>query len=269
LQALSGAVETFQASASAHLANLTEHLGGVAAETRTMVQRLYAAPYVSDPVALHTKDAVGRDILGYDAGSGASAAVYRGFEDVFRGDERLIRDRFRCYLPLLRERGSVLDVGCGRGEMLELLRDAQIPAHGVDLDAGMVERCRAKGLEATHADAIEHLATLPDGSVGAIFASQLIEHLPYEALNAFLRIAHAKLAGGGLLIAETVNPHSIEAFKTFWTDLTHEAPIFPEVALTLCRLHGFSRAQVRFGRPTGDLDEERRLSGDYAVIATR
>jgi cyclopropane fatty-acyl-phospholipid synthase-like methyltransferase len=188
---------------------------------------------------------------------------------VFRGDERLIRDRFRCYLPLLRERGSVLDVGCGRGEMLELLRDAQIPAHGVDLDAGMVERCRAKGLGATHADAIEHLATLPDGSVGAIFASQLIEHLPYEALNAFLRIAHAKLAGGGLLIAETVNPHSIEAFKTFWTDLTHEAPIFPEVALTLCRLHGFSRAQVRFGRPTGDLDEQRRLSGDYAVIATR
>ena len=84
----------------------------------------------------------------------------------------------------------------------------------------------------------------------------------------FLHLSLAKLAPGGQLIFETVNPHAIEAFKTFWTDLTHQRPIFPEVAVAWCWLMGFDQAYVFFPNGSGDLDNDRRSQGEYAVVAT-
>ena len=133
----------------------------------------------------------------------------------------------------------------------------------------MVGRSREKGHEVEQADGLEYLAAQPDASFGVIFAAQVIEHLPYERLLGFLRLAERKLKPDGLLIAETVNPHPLNAFKAFWLDLTHAQPIYPEVAVTLCRLHGFGSAHVFFPGGSGDYEEDRREQPAYAVVASR
>lgn len=194
---------------------------------------------------------------------------YVAFEDAFRQSEEVIRERQRPYLELLGSRQPVLDVGCGRGEFLELLREAGIPARGVDLDGGMVARARAKGLDVEQQDGVALLERLPEGSQGAVFAAQVVEHLPYERLLAFLRQSFRALAPNGILVAETVNPHSPSALKNFWFDLTHQHPVFPEVLLTLCRGVGFEQAYVFHPGGTGDVDRDREQAGDYALIAER
>lgn len=194
---------------------------------------------------------------------------YVAFEDVFRLSEEVIRERQRPYISLLRGRQPVLDAGSGRGEFLELLRAAGIPARGVDLDSGMVARARAKNLEVEEGDIVAYLEGLPDESLGALFAAQVVEHLPYEHLLAFLRVGYQKLKPGGLLIAETVNPHMPIAFKNFWLDLTHQHIVFPEVLLTLCRGIGFGSAYVFHPGGSGDFVSDRERCGDYAIVAER
>jgi 2-polyprenyl-3-methyl-5-hydroxy-6-metoxy-1,4-benzoquinol methylase len=196
------------------------------------------------------------------------ALSYVAFEEVFRGSEELIRGRQQIYVPLLAGSAPILDVGCGRGELLDLLRDAGVTARGIDLDPAMVAHCREKGLEVEVADAVGYLTRLEDGSLGAIVAAQVIEHLPYAELVSFVHTAKAKLAPGGHLLLETVNPHAAHAMKTFWVDPTHQHPVFPEVTLALCRIAGFPTAYVFHPGGTGDAREDRFLSGDYAVVAT-
>jgi glycosyltransferase involved in cell wall biosynthesis/SAM-dependent methyltransferase len=230
---------------------------------------LHEPPYVADRTVLETTDDAGRKTIGFRGGLQRADGVYASFEDIFRGPEKLIRDRQSVYLEFLGDHAPVLDVGCGRGEMLDLLREHDIPASGVDLDAGMVERCVRKGHDVRQADALVHLAEGRSGAYGAIFAAQFIEHLDYSQFTEFLRLAHDSLAPGGRLVAETVNPHSIRALRTFWVDPTHRAPLFPEVVVTLCGLQGFVDAFVVFPHGRGDLDADRRSEGEYAVVARR
>jgi SAM-dependent methyltransferase len=213
---------------------------------------------------------LGGSVVGFrgSAEGDAGDRVYLGFEDVFRGSEAAIRDRQRVYLPLLRDAGTVLDVGCGRGELLELLGEAGVEASGIDLDPGMVAHCRAKGLDrVTVADADSYLAALPTQSLGAVVALQVIEHLPYAALLAFLRTARRALRPGGRLIVETVNPHSPQALKHFWIDPTHQHPLFPEIIVALCSLVGFASAFIWHPQGSGDPDRDRGVEPDYAVVA--
>jgi glycosyltransferase involved in cell wall biosynthesis/SAM-dependent methyltransferase len=254
----------------AHLEEMGAVLARVETDLHQLRSELAAAPFAADPALLRTKDPDGRDAIGFDAGAfGAARGGYVDFEDVFRGSEAMIRERQRVYVPLLRDAGPVLDVGCGRGELLELLIEEGVDAVGIDLDPQMVTACVAKGLPVQHADVLDHLRARPERSLGAVFSAQVIEHLPYESLVEFLRLAQQRLRPGGRLIAETVNPHSIQAFKTFWTDLTHTVPIFPEVAAVLCGIAGFTSAYVMFPNATDDdLEESRRTQGEYAVVAT-
>jgi len=197
-----------------------------------------------------------------------SADPYRSFEDIFRGSEEFIRDRQRRFIELIGDRTPVLDYGCGRGEFLDLLRELGTAYQGVDSDSGMVARCQAKGHERVAlAEGNDYLESLEPGSIGAIFCAQVIEHLPYQHLMRFLELARRALKPDGLLIAETVNPHSPPALKTFWVDLTHQHPVFPEVALALCQAAGFSEAFVFYPNGTGDVDRDRPLAGEYAVVA--
>jgi cyclopropane fatty-acyl-phospholipid synthase-like methyltransferase len=139
---------------------------------------------------------------------------------------------------------------------------------GVDLDPDMVAICRAKGHRVEQIDAIQFLRDQGQRSLPAVFSAQVIEHLPFEQLKAFLTLCRSTLCPGGTMIVETVNPHALEAFKTFYTDLTHQRPIFPEVALALIQLAGFARAHVVFPLGAGSLTENRRTQGEYAVVAT-
>lgn len=228
---------------------------------------LNALPYMADSPFELMESPVG-EVLGY-----RSSAALRGgdsgyvdFEELFRGPAARVAESQRPYLTLVREHQPVLDVGCGRGEFLALMAGEGIDARGVDSDAGMVERCRTLGLEAALADANGYLAGLEDGSVGSVFSAQLIEHLPHVALQRMFELARHKLRPGGLMIAETVNPHRISSLKTFWVDLTHQHPIFPEVALALSAIAGFESAYI-FAPGFDSFERARFVSPAYALVA--
>lgn len=266
-EAMAGALD---AELQANLAELKPRVERAESTADVLDAQLHAAPYMSDPELLLTTDDEGRPAIGYrKTQADGNVPLYLGFEEIFRGPEEFIRERQRVYLDVLAAHGPVLDVGCGRGELLDLLRESGIEAQGVDLDPGMVSRAREKGHEVVQEDALAYLKSSPTGSLGAISAIQVIEHLPYERLLELLELAHDRLASGGVLLLETVNPHAVHAFKAFWVDLTHKSPIFPEVAVALCQLRRFESAVVMFPNGTGDLSRDRREQGEYAVVAVK
>ena len=229
---------------------------------------LHALPYVAGRPFESFESPVGQ-VFGFRSrGSmGDGTSDYVAFEELFRGPAERVVASQRPYLDLIRDHEPVLDVGCGRGEFLALLAGEGISASGVDSDAGMVQRSLALGLRAVHGNANEHLERLPDHALGTIFSAQVIEHMRYHELRTMLELARQKLRPGGLLIAETVNPHRIASLKTFWVDPTHEQPIFPEVALAMCAIAGFERAFV-FAPGFEDFERARFDSPAYAVVAT-
>jgi glycosyltransferase involved in cell wall biosynthesis/SAM-dependent methyltransferase len=239
---------------------------------RTLGQLASAAaakPYMADDrLGENAHPVLGRT-MGFRAGDGEiDRDGYRGFEDLFRGSEQMIRDRQRVYLPLLAGHEPVLDAGCGRGEFLDLLKAAGIAYRGVDLDSDMVARCREKGHEnVEQGDLLELIERTPPNSLGAIFSAQVIEHLEFAQLRRFLELGLSRLRPGGLLIVETVNPHSAAALKAFWVDPTHEHPLFPETMLALCGLAGYASGDVFAPLGGGDWDEDRTRVGEYAVVA--
>ena len=289
IDSLRGSVSAFQGNAAEHLKALTETLaatmetqGGIAAhvhaageraetavrQSNELAARLYAAPYMNGQERFYYSDN-GRRVLGFRSGRGGGDDLYVGFEDIFRGSEDFIRDRMKPYLPILTQHARVVEIGSGRGEMLDLLREAGVAATGVDTDEGMVQRCRSRGHDVQLLDGLAFLRGQPDGSLPAIFCAQVVEHLGYDDFLSFLQVSLAKLEPGGQLIFETVNPHALEAFKTFYTDLTHQRPIFPEVALAWCWLTGFDEGYVSFPTGGADLETDRRMRGEYAVVATK
>ncbi|WP_338819163.1 hypothetical protein MTCOM_05940 [Moorella thermoacetica] len=193
---------------------------------------------------------------------------YHAFEQQFRGSEELIKERQRAYIPEVRKAydtcgGYVLDLGAGRGEFLELCREADIPAKGVDLNEAVVFRCREKGLEVERADAIAYLQSLPDESLCAVTAFQLVEHLTPQELWRLGQTVLVKLRPGGMVILETVNPHSLAALQNFYLDLTHQRPVPAPTLRFLLEAAGFRRVEVRFSSP---VPEDLRLKGDDPSI---
>jgi len=269
LQSLRTESGTWVTNVARHLEGLTQVAGKTEKSLATLEHRLFAVPYMADPDHFRERDEQGLERLGYGSTNGATGRpFYVGFEDLFRGPQTLIRDRQSVYLPLLQNASQVVDIGCGRGEMLDLLETAGTPATGVDIDPDMVAICRAKGHRVEQIDAVQFLRDRGEHSLDGIFSAQVIEHLTFEQLKAFLTLCRSRLKPGGTAIVETVNPHALEAFKTFYTDLTHQRPIFPEVALALTQLAGFSRAYVVFPQGKGSLIENRQTQGEYAVVAT-
>jgi len=195
----------------------------------------------------------------------AAAALpdYFAFESRMRGSVDAIRERQRRYVDDLRAAAPVLDVGCGRGELLQLLREAGVEARGIDADADMVAYARGEGLDVEQADLVEFLGRQEDGSLGGIFMGQVVEHLPASVLVRALELAAAKLRAGGVLIAETINPLSPLALRHYFADLTHAQPLVPETLELLARQSGFAQTELRY------LNEpaERLTEPDDPVIA--
>ena len=234
-----------------------------------LVSAAGAEPFMADDRLVRRQDPVLGRTLGFRAtGTADAGGGYRSFEDRFRGSEEMIRDRQKIYLELIGEREPVFDAGCGRGEFLDLLNGAGMAFVGVDPDPTMIERCREKGYPTVElGDPVEVLERTAPGSLGVIFSAQVVEHMPFEALKRFLELSLTRLKLGGLMIAETVNPHSARALKAFWVDPTHRHPLFPEVLLSLCETIGYARGDVIAPNGTGDWEADRVREGEYAVIA--
>jgi 2-polyprenyl-3-methyl-5-hydroxy-6-metoxy-1,4-benzoquinol methylase len=175
---------------------------------------------------------------------------YVGFEDQFRGSQDEIRERVAAYVPLFEGASDVLDVGCGRGEFLELLRQKGISARGVDLNDEMAAVCRERGLDAVAGDALSYLLAQPDGALGGLFAAQVVEHLDPDYLMRFLEAAYHKLRPGSKIVLETINPACWYAFfSSYIRDITHVRPLHPETLQYLVTASGFQKVSVRYTAP--------------------
>lgn len=195
-----------------------------------------------------------------------SGATYIGFEDQFRGSREEIRARLADYMPVFAGATDVLDVGCGRGELLDLFRANNIGARGIDINAAMVAACRERGLAADTADAVSYLESLPDSSLGGLIAIQVVEHLEPPVLVRFLETAFLKLRPGAPLVLETINAACWMAFfETYIRDLTHARPLHPDTLKFLVQAAGFSHADVRLRAAVTEKDRLPRVPDDAAA----
>ncbi len=156
---------------------------------------------------------------------------------------------------------DVLDVGCGRGEFLELLREQGIRARGLDLNPEMVEVCRARGLDVTNADARGYLRSVADDSLGGLIAVQVIEHLEPPYLAETLSLAYDKLRPGARIVLETINPACwVAFFESFIRDLTHVKPIHPETLQYMLQASGFANVEIVYRAPIAEGGKLRRVA---------
>jgi SAM-dependent methyltransferase len=223
---------------------------------------LRAAVAVAQQTSLTLKREVERFLAGPRAegaapASGAIAAApdldafkYVGFEDAFRGSQAQIRARLSTYVPLFAGVSDVLDIGCGRGEFLDLLRARGIRARGLDVNHEMVEVARARGLDVTEGDAAGYVASLPDESLGGVFAAQVAEHLEPAYLMRLIETAFHKLRPGGVIVLETINPACwVAFFESYIRDLTHVRPLHPDTLQYLLRVSGFQHVEIQYQSP--------------------
>ena len=215
-------------------------------------------------------------------------SLYVAFENRFRGSTDLISQRLRRYLDLTRETstvaagGTVLDIGCGRGEWLALLRDANVVAQGIDLNGAMSAEARGRGLDARQGDAIAHLRGLEQGSLAAVTGFHIVEHLAFRDLVSLFDAAYAALAPQGFVLFETPNPENLVVGAcTFHYDPTHNKPLPPDFLRFIAETRGFSDIRIirrdedcRLDQPESgfapaELNDWFRQPADYAVYARK
>ncbi len=173
--------------------------------------------------------------------------------EAFRGDRAEISHRLERHLPLLREHAPVLDLGCGRGELLALLAEAGVEAAGIEGDAALATAARRRGLPVVEGDVLQVLAGEPAGSRGAVTAIHLLEHLDPASILALLAQVRRVLRPGGLFLAECPNPHTLRVGASlFWTDPTHVRPLLPETLEVLLRVSGFAVRSTEYLHPFPD-----------------
>ena len=203
------------------------------------------------------------------------------FAEKFRGSEPTVRERQQIYAARFHDHAPVLDIGCGRGEMLEVFRGANIAARGIDLDEESIALSRTKGLDVERADLFAYLDSLADSSLGGAVSCQVVEHLPPQRLPEMIRLLQAKVRPGGLVAIETPNPESLAIFAThFYLDPTHRHPLPPALLCFYLEEAGFGGIDVVRLNPTvesmpsvADLPREFREQFfgalDYAVFARK
>ncbi len=217
-------------------------------------------------------------------------SFYRAFEEQHRGSRALIKSRLRTYIPFITPLVSsssdldqalpkAVDLGCGRGEWMELLVETGFNVRGVDLDQGMLTACHEQGLVVQKADALTTLQNLPDNSITLISALHLVEHMRFEEAQTLINQALRVLKPGGLLLMETPNPENIVVgASSFYLDPSHVRPIPPGLLSFMTEHAGFARHKVaRLQEPKalhttntiGLFDVLNHVSPDYAVLAQK
>jgi len=209
--------------------------------------------------------------LRHETSSEALSAKYVGFEDQFRGAPEEIAARQREYVEIFAGASDVLDIGCGRGEFLALLKERGVRARGIDVNDSMVDVCLQKGLDASKADALGYLRAQPAGSLGGLLAAQVVEHLDPAYLTNLLDAAYAALRPGAPIVLETINPACWFAFfESYVRDITHVRPLHPDTLKFLLQASGFGRVEIRYQAPYPEHHKLQRVTapalGDAAEM---
>lgn len=242
-------------------------------------------PILDSKTTVYTKNTP-RKITSDDSGySSGKNSFYRAFEERYRGSRELIKSRLQAYMPFvdhcleLYEDCTALDLGCGRGEWLELLLEKGVHAQGVDIDSEVLEAYRELNLPTTRKDALLAMQELSDASLVLVTAFQIVEHLPFQVLQSWVKEAYRVLKPGGLLILETQNPENLSVgAASFYLDPTHQRPIPPLLLAFLPEYYGFERVKIlrlqegsKFaeGQPANLVDALLGVSPDYAVVAQK
>jgi len=217
-------------------------------------------------------------------------ALYISLEDHFRGDKATVHQRQMEYLPyishIVSDQFPLVDLGCGRGEWLQVLKENDISARGIDSNTACVAECTENGLSASLGELLDTLTQLPDASCGSITMFQVLEHLPFDVVVNVLRESRRVLIPGGVFIGEVPNSETLRVgASTFWIDPTHQRPLFPAVLAFLASSVGFTGVTGKYSSPlaptpdlTGlpdsatktilDLHHAINGPGDFALIAT-
>lgn len=171
---------------------------------------------------------------------------YFDFENRFRGPIEIIRERQSMYLPYFQDRSNILDIGCGRGEMLSLLKDNGIIAKGIDLFKDYVEFCRNEGLNVMVGDGIEYIENSTE-KYGGIFAGQVVEHISVGQILRFCKASYEHLEDGACLIIETPNPMCLSVFtNSFYIDPSHIKPVHPLTLKYYLEKAGFNQIEILY-----------------------
>jgi len=198
------------------------------------------------------------------------------FEQKFRGESKIIKEWQKIYLDYVKQAyfknidKKWLDIGCGRGEFLELLKENNVPSIGIDVNQVNIDICRTKRLNVEKTDGIEFLKKTEDNSLCGISALQVIEHFDTETLKKFIVLCYQKISYNGILILETVNIRNEIASKNFYLDITHKQPIMPEFLKMYLEYLGFNKVYIvyithkDFNIKTTIID-----CPDYAIIAKK
>lgn len=180
---------------------------------------------------------------------------YASFENKYRGSEEEIKKQLENYIEFFRQERKVLDLGCGRGEFLTLLAENGITAEGIDINEQMIDICRERGLNCSKADILDKLVESEEESLGGIFSSQVIEHMPPNYLKRVIELAFHKLAPSSYIVLETINPTSVFALvQIYYLDLSHQKPIHPQALKFLLENAGFEDVEIKL---SSELREEK------------
>ena len=184
------------------------------------------------------------------------------FEDRFRGSRNDTKAKQLKFVKYFEGCKNVLDIGCGRGEFLELLKDNGISGHGIDIDEDMVRYCRSRDLNVEKLDAVSYLNQLEDKSLDGIFIDQVVEHLDPDYLIKMIDLCYKKMLFGAYIIMETVNPLSLLSLADFYMDMSHKRPVHPETLKFLMSAAGFRETVAQFYEPAVEGGRLRSIDAD-------
>ena len=233
------------------------------AEIRQLASRIRANPFRNSSFKVtSTRD--GSFTIGYE---GESGARYVDFIDGFRPAFDELANELSYITSWLPTSGDAVDLGAGRGEMLQVMQNHGLSTFGVDSNQSVVNAAKERGFDIRLSDISAFLNTCSLSSLDVITAIQVVEHVDADELELWFEKVHKVLKPGGVFIAETPNPHAIDAFKAFWVDVTHVRPYYPEALLHMAQSAGFVRAEIWASGTQNNIADRLEFAGSYALIA--